>query len=255
MAFYHYYQLVHGDKLPDTKWPLSATIPQQAIAEVNKQVQEAANTKASKRGSYGRFNVKTRAVVVSDCSTILALQVSQLHLADCLTKRGMLQSRKGTPKCSRQRTELQVRMWLVLRTLFNVTYVRTHVPGKIMVYVQRHADESNGNLMQLMNYIRKVRTTLSGRLVGEQKEIHICRHTECNLYHIMSCVVWWLSYTNQYFLQLRLKTQLRSIRGHCKHSANISRSIWESPRNICKSEPDVMFSNRGEIFAWGAMFV
>ena len=44
---------------------------------------------------------------LSDCSTTLALQVSQLHLADCLTKRGMLQSRKGTPKCSRQRTELQ----------------------------------------------------------------------------------------------------------------------------------------------------
>ena len=38
-----YYQSVRGDNLPDPKGPLSATIPRQAIAEENKQVQEGAN--------------------------------------------------------------------------------------------------------------------------------------------------------------------------------------------------------------------
>ena len=61
---YRYYQPVRGDNLPDPKGPLSATIPRQAIAEANKQVQEAVNEKASiKRGSYGHFDAKTRAAV------------------------------------------------------------------------------------------------------------------------------------------------------------------------------------------------
>ena len=58
MAFYRDYQPVHGDNFPDPKGPPSAIIPQQTIAEVNKQVQEAANAKTSKKqGSYGHLIV------------------------------------------------------------------------------------------------------------------------------------------------------------------------------------------------------
>ena len=49
MDLRRYFQPVRGDALPGPKGPFSATIPQQAIAEANKQVQEAAITKASKK--------------------------------------------------------------------------------------------------------------------------------------------------------------------------------------------------------------
>lgn len=39
MDLHHYIQPVHGDNSPDPKGTLSSTILQQAIAEVNKQVQ------------------------------------------------------------------------------------------------------------------------------------------------------------------------------------------------------------------------
>ena len=42
MDLRRYFQPVRGDALPNPKGPLSATIPQQAIAEANKRVQEAA---------------------------------------------------------------------------------------------------------------------------------------------------------------------------------------------------------------------
>ena len=58
----HYYQPIQEDNLPDPKEPLYATISRQAIAEANKQVQEAVNVKALKKmSSYGRYDGKTRA--------------------------------------------------------------------------------------------------------------------------------------------------------------------------------------------------
>ena len=64
MDLRRYFQPVRGDALPDPMGPLSATILRQAIAEAKKRVLEAAITKASKkRGSYGHFDVKTRAAI------------------------------------------------------------------------------------------------------------------------------------------------------------------------------------------------
>ena len=61
---YCYFQPVCRDDLPDPKGLLSSTVPRQAIAEANKQVQEAAVSQSSKkRDIYGRFNVKTRAAI------------------------------------------------------------------------------------------------------------------------------------------------------------------------------------------------
>ena len=74
MDLRRYFQPVRGDALPDPKGPLSATIPQQAIVEANKQVQEAEIAKASKkRGSYGRFDTKTRAAIGKySCENVVA---------------------------------------------------------------------------------------------------------------------------------------------------------------------------------------
>ena len=57
MPLYRYYQPVCGDNLPDPKGPLSATIPRQAIAEVNKQVQKATNSKKRQRRGAATVNI------------------------------------------------------------------------------------------------------------------------------------------------------------------------------------------------------
>ena len=73
MDLRRYFQPVRGDALPDPKGPLSATIPRQAIAEANKQVQEAAIAKATKkRGIYGHFDAKTRAAIGKYCRAVVS---------------------------------------------------------------------------------------------------------------------------------------------------------------------------------------
>ena len=63
MALLQYLQL--RDSLPDPRGPLSSTIPAQAIAEVNREVQEATSisSKKTERGPYKQYSASVRAEI------------------------------------------------------------------------------------------------------------------------------------------------------------------------------------------------
>ena len=63
MALLRYLQL--RDSLPDPRGPLSSTIPAQAIAEANREVQEATSigSKRTERGPYKQYSASVRAKI------------------------------------------------------------------------------------------------------------------------------------------------------------------------------------------------
>ena len=63
MALLRYLQF--RDSLPDPRGPLSSTIPAQAIAEANHEVQEATSigSKKTERGPYKQYSTSVRAEI------------------------------------------------------------------------------------------------------------------------------------------------------------------------------------------------
>ena len=152
-------------------------------------------------------------------------------------------------------------MWLVLRTLFNITYIRAHVPGKIMAYVQLGGMRMKAIVTSCswwIIYVRWGQSWVEGWLENKKK------YTSADIQNAIfttSCLVWSDDYLTpintsySYSWRHNWESSVDTVQRFCGHLTKRLRNRWEEFADLKYREaPYAMFSNRGEIFARGAMF-